>query len=73
MNNEAIVVKCSLHGPQIVREHQTSSHTRIFSNYCLGRKGVCITSHVKLITNARRPVSVNLIFPFWRPDKRGSG
>ena len=34
MNNEAIAVKCSLHGPQIVRERQSSSHTRIFSNYC---------------------------------------
>ena len=33
MNNEAIAVKCSLHGPQIVRERQSSSHTRIFSNY----------------------------------------
>ena len=34
MNNEAIAVKCSLHAPQIVRECQSSSHTRIFSNYC---------------------------------------
>ena len=68
MNNEAIAVKCSLHGPQIVRGRQSSSHTRIFVH----GKGVCITSHVKLITNARRPVGVKLIFPFWRPDKRGS-
>ena len=73
MNNEAIAVKCSLHGPQIVRERQSSSHTRYFPIIAVHGKGVCITSHVKLITNARRPVSVNLIFPFWRPDKRGSG
>ena len=34
MNNEAIAVKCSLHGPQIVLERQSSSYTHIFSNYC---------------------------------------
>ena len=73
MNNEAIAVKCSLHGPQIVRERQSSSHTRIFSNFTVHGKGVCITSHVKLMTNARCPVSVNLIFPFLRSNKQGSG
>ena len=73
MNNEAIAVKCSLHGPQIVRERQSSSHTRIFAVH---GKGVCVTSHVKLMTNARCPVSVNLIFRFGvrineDPDNRG--
>ena len=27
MNNEAIAVKCSLHGPQIVQQRQSSSYT----------------------------------------------
>ena len=61
MNNETIAVKCSLHGPQIVRQRQSSSYTRIHSNYCRPweRSGRMHTSHVKLITNARRQVSVN--------------
>ena len=38
MNNEAIAVKCSLHGPQIVRQRQSSIYTLIHSNYCRPRK-----------------------------------
>ena len=33
MDNEAITVKCSLRGPQIILECQSSSNTHIFSNY----------------------------------------
>ena len=33
MDNEAIAVKCSLHGLQIVLECQSSSNTHIFSSY----------------------------------------
>ena len=60
MSNEDIAVKCSLHGPQIVRQCQPSSYTRIHSNHCVHGKevGICITSYLKLITNAPRPVSV---------------
>ena len=60
MTNEAIAVKCSLHGPQIVRQRQPSSYTRIHSNYCRPweKVGIFIMSQLKLITNGRRPVSV---------------
>ena len=64
MNNEAIAVKCSLHGPQIVWQRQSSSYTRIHSNYCRPweRSWRMHTSHVKLITNMRRPVSVKELY-----------
>ena len=60
MNNKAIAVKCSHRGPQIVRQCQSPSYTYICSNFCRPweRMGVFITSHIKLFTNARRPVSV---------------
>ena len=59
MNNEAIAVKCSLHGPQIVWERQSSSYVRVFSYYCRPWEG------------SGRMHYVNLIFPFWRLDNRG--
>ena len=61
MNNKAIAVKCSHHGPQIVRQRRSSSYTRIHSNYCCpwersGRMHY-VTRKINY-TNARRPVSV---------------
>ena len=61
MNNEAIAVKCSLHGPQIVRQRQSSTtHAYVPIIAFRGKEvGIFITSYVILFTNARSPVSVN--------------
>ena len=60
MNNKAIAVKCSLHGPQIVRKRQLSSYIAYIPIIAIRGKevGVCIMSHVKLITNVFHPISV---------------
>ena len=63
MNNEALAVKCSLHGPQLVRERQSSKATHAcipIIAVCEKEVGVFITSHLKLITNASHPVSVKV-------------
>ena len=42
MNNEAIAVKCTLHGPQIVRERQSSiikPHTQLLPSGPWDREG----------------------------------
>ena len=59
MNNEAIAVKCSLHGPQIVWQCQSSSYTHTYIPIIAVREkevGAFITSHIKLITNAGQAV-----------------
>ena len=48
MNNEAIAVKCSLHGPQIVRNVNRQATRAYFPIIAVHGKGVCITSHVKI-------------------------
>ena len=65
MNNEAIAVKCSLHGPQKSGNvNLPATHAYIPIIAVRGKEvGVFITSQVKVITNARRPVSVKEMPP----------
>ena len=60
MNNEAIAVKRSLHGPQIVLKVNHLATQAYFPIIAVHGKevGVCIKSHVKLNTNTLCLVSV---------------